>query len=244
MFTKFRLLKGKHQRYTLLRWCGTECKISYWIRTAPPLLTEEFVLAFDKLLKSELSACLDCNQTVIKQLIWRRARLPTWLGGLCLRTGVNSYGAFYATSVMKCRNEISRVLQNFSGPLLEFNAHHTAMTHAGKWLSNILGVPTEKISIFLSAIKPLRNLLDTAQDVPTTQSALMHEAKRTRFDMSDTLNVKEYQCVARHHIESNRSGCSLRGRCELEAWRKLCLDMQDDQMALRHLKVCSTRRGN
>ena len=122
-------MEWKHEAATLLKHCGTFCRVVHLMRTVPPHQIEAFIKEFDTTIRS---AYEDLLGTKMGDHVWKIAKLPPKYGGMGWRTGIQTYGAQYITSIAKTADDVERIVPGY-------NPAETVTRNANKWLLDHAG---------------------------------------------------------------------------------------------------------
>ena len=136
----------------MIKYCGAQCKVNHLLASVPPRQTHTFVKHFDGEIRDQIRKIIN---KPLSDVEWLRIKQPVFLGGMCLRTGMCSYYASYATSLMKTRAEVERVL----GPDSGYDPHALAMRETYSSFAKCFGQDwtTNTLPRLLRSINPLRN---------------------------------------------------------------------------------------
>ena len=102
------LMPFKHEGFTLLRSCASECRVMYLMRVLPPSQMETFMKDFDQVLKRGFERLLGI---AIEEKWWRVAQLPPKFGGMALRSGLRTLGAEHLCSLAKSADLVDRIVE-------------------------------------------------------------------------------------------------------------------------------------
>ena len=80
----------KHEAFTLLRWCGAQCRVTHLCRTIPPVQLRAFLVEFDAIVRKGFEKLIG---TTLEDRWWNLSKLPSKFGGMGLRTGLDTHGA-------------------------------------------------------------------------------------------------------------------------------------------------------
>ena len=100
-------LQDSQMETTLLRSCLALPKIAFALRTCPPNLIQQALVAFDDSMREILS---DLVGGPLSDWAWLKASLPSSLGGLNLRRAMFHAPAAYIASLQQSRSIISAIL--------------------------------------------------------------------------------------------------------------------------------------
>ena len=128
------LMPFKHEGFTLLRSCASECRVMYLMRVLPPSQLGSFMTEFDQLLKRGFEEMLGIS---IEEKWWRLAQLPPKYGGMALRSGLRTLGAQHLCSIAKCADNVDRIVGGW-------DVVATAKRDTEDWLNNACA---EKVDI-------------------------------------------------------------------------------------------------
>ena len=99
-----------HEACTLLRCCGAECRVTYLTRILPPRQVHDFMLKFDKILRTGFERIIG---TTLSEKWWRLAQLTPKFGGMSMRSGLTTYGAQHLVSLAKSAAEVERIVGKY-----------------------------------------------------------------------------------------------------------------------------------
>ena len=99
-------MPARHEAFSILRSCASNCKIVHLTRTVPPKDSIPFVNKFDSILRKGFESILGHD---LEERWWRIARLPVKYGGVGLRSGANTCAAQYAQSVMMTEHHVKNI---------------------------------------------------------------------------------------------------------------------------------------
>ena len=117
-------MKWKHEAASLLKHCGTFCRVVHLMRTVPPQQIEAFIGELDSTIRGAFEGLLG---THMSNLTWTIAKLPPKYGGMGWRTGLQTYGAQYISSIAKTAKVVERIVPGY-------NPTEQAMRCANEWL--------------------------------------------------------------------------------------------------------------
>ena len=103
---KLQDLKDSQMEITLLRSCLSLPKFNFSLRTCPPTAIQQATLAFDSLIRETLS---DLAGGLLSNWAWRKASLPSALGGLNLRSASLHAPAAFISSLTQSGSLITRI---------------------------------------------------------------------------------------------------------------------------------------
>ena len=103
----------KHEAFSILKACASDCRIVHLLRTLPPKQSLPFATKFDKILRAGFTTLLECP---LPDRAWEQTKFPPKLGGMGLRTGTSTAAAHYAVCVAKCADRINAITGDFDGP--------------------------------------------------------------------------------------------------------------------------------
>ena len=122
-------MKWKQEAATLLKHSGTFYRVVHLIRTVPPRQIEAFIREFDSTIRGAYEDLLGSH---MGDNTWKIAKLPPKYGGMGWRTGLQTYGAQYITSVAKTADDVERIIPGYNPTeLVMRNANEWLMNHAG-----------------------------------------------------------------------------------------------------------------
>jgi len=97
-------MPARHEAFSILRSCASNCKIVHLCRALPP--RDSIPTQFDSILWKGFESILGHE---LEERWWRIARLPVKFGGVGLRSGVTTAAAQYAMSVMKTEDHVKDI---------------------------------------------------------------------------------------------------------------------------------------
>ena len=177
----------KHEAYTLLRNCASECRVTHIMRTIPPRQSEPFIRSFDALLRQGFEKIMGKE---VEDRWWRQAQLPPKYGGMGLRSGLKTLGAQHAVSLLKTAPIVKAILKG------KYDVKLIMKHETEAWLSEAVGrdVDTqflvERLSQPLEESKLFNNY---AQQLSLAQLCELVEQQRVHELMLDNEKI---------HIES------------------------------------------
>ena len=122
-------MEWKHKAMTLLKHCGTFCRIVNLMRSIPPHQAKPFVREFDARVRS---AYKDLVGSSMADNTWIIAKLRPKYGGMGWRTGLQTYGSQYIGSVAKTADDVGRIVP-------AWNPTEHVMRNANEWLVDHAG---------------------------------------------------------------------------------------------------------
>ena len=131
LLDKLPTLKNSHSEFVLLRSCFSLPKVSYLLRTCPPL--PEYLTIWEKFdghLRDALNSIIGTN---LSDFAWAQAQLPVVQTGLGLRSAASHSLAAYVSSALESHNIMSDLLDEPDPELPHINQ---ALHH----LSNVLAL--------------------------------------------------------------------------------------------------------
>ena len=172
-----------HEAFSLLQNCANVCRVTHLLRTIPPRQSEDFVTAFDEVLRHGFEKLIG---TKLEKKWWRVARLPPKFGGMAMRSGTSSLGAQYAVSVTKCSPEISKMVGEI------YKAEKIIARDAKHWLDKTLGKDVD-VEALVTELQH-RNK-DKSFRLSLAQRCELAEQKRVHSLMSadEKLHVEEHK---------------------------------------------------
>ena len=118
-------MECKHEAGTLLRSCAAVCRVVYLMRTVPPKQIAAFISEFDSILQLAFETLLESD---ISAKVWDIAKLPPEYGGMGWKTGLQTFGAHYLTSIAKNATPIDNIVP-------AWDVASEARQDVGEWLA-------------------------------------------------------------------------------------------------------------
>ena len=98
----------KHEGFTLIQKCASQCRVVHLARTLPPRQSKPFIIQFDKLLRQGFEKLLGIP---VSDKWWRQAKLPSKFGGMAIQSGLATLGSQHLISVIKAWDHVSDLCQ-------------------------------------------------------------------------------------------------------------------------------------
>ena len=121
----------RHEAFSILQSCASDCRITHLLRTLPPRQTVRLTTRFDEKLREAFShlIAIDSEPGMLNDLWWKQVKLPRKFGGMHLRSGALTGAAQYAQSrrVENCRRLI-RPQDHHRARCKTSPRHHTGTT--------------------------------------------------------------------------------------------------------------------
>ena len=105
--SNLRFLEDSQMETTLLRSCLSFTKFNFVLRCCPPTFINNATLAFDDLMRDTLC---DLAGGPLSDWAWKKATLPSSMGGLNLRSAHLHAPAAFISSLNQCNSLISQIL--------------------------------------------------------------------------------------------------------------------------------------
>ena len=194
---KLQDLEDSQMATTPLRSCLSLSKFNFSLRTCPPTVIQQATLAFDSLIRETLS---DLAGGPLSDWAWKKASLPSSLGGLNLRsTSLHAPAAFIGSLTQSC-SLITRIIsQSNVSPSPHLAGAVSDLAHAAKrpdW-SSVEEIDVPLCQCSLSRIideATYSSLLDSAPDSRSRALAL----STTIPHAGDWLNVVPSTALGLH----------------------------------------------
>ena len=236
----FQQLEGRHEAFTLIKYCGAECKVNHLLASVPPRQTHKFIEHFDGEIRDQIRQIID---KPLSDVEWLRIKQPVFLGGMCLRTGMCSYYASYATSLMKTIAEVERVL----GPCSCYDPHALAMCETFSQFAKCFGHEwsTNTLPRLLRSINPLRNQAFSTQ-LPPTIPTLGSKWETVVSNDSSFAILPPNAIPGDDDAPETKSplGSSLRSRCETRRFTEIHHTLRQDPNAQLQFEASCGHNGH